>query len=70
MATPTTKSAAIEALLPGRRDAIKSDRCIDTFGCGGPATEFRDALSAKEYRISGLCQTCQDGVFGSHEEEE
>jgi hypothetical protein len=26
---------------------------------------FRDNLSVKEYRISGLCQSCQDGVFGS-----
>lgn len=26
--------------------------------------EFRDELSLKEYRISGLCQKCQDEVFG------
>jgi len=25
--------------------------------------DFRDLLSAKEYKISGLCQKCQDGVF-------
>jgi len=25
---------------------------------------FRDALSRKEYGISGLCQKCQDDVFG------
>ena len=25
--------------------------------------EFRDALSRKEFGISGLCQQCQDGVF-------
>ena len=24
---------------------------------------FTDELSAREYRISGLCQSCQDGVF-------
>ena len=29
----------------------------------GPAFLFRDHLSAKEYKISGMCQTCQDGVF-------
>ena len=28
-----------------------------------PNTEFNDTLSLKEYRISGLCQKCQDGVF-------
>ena len=26
--------------------------------------EFRDDLSRKEYGISGLCQKCQDDVFG------
>lgn len=26
--------------------------------------EFRDSLSLKEYRISGLCQVCQDETFG------
>lgn len=25
---------------------------------------FRDSLSIKEYGISGLCQSCQDKVFG------
>lgn len=24
---------------------------------------FRDRLSAKEFRISGMCQKCQDEVF-------
>ena len=26
-------------------------------------TEFRDALSKKEFEISGLCQSCQDDFF-------
>jgi len=44
-------------------EAIKSGKCpfcqnnIDI-------TRFRDALSRKEYQISGLCQTCQDEMFG------
>lgn len=28
------------------------------------AEPFRDALSWKEYGISGLCQNCQDTIFG------
>ena len=32
--------------------------------------EFRDALSKKEYSISGLCQSCQDDVFGAPTGEE
>lgn len=29
-----------------------------------PETEFEDELSKKEYKISGLCQQCQNKVFG------
>jgi len=29
-----------------------------------PNKEFKDELSLKEYRISGLCQECQDKTFG------
>ncbi len=25
---------------------------------------FRDELSVKEYEISGICQKCQDNIFG------
>jgi hypothetical protein len=32
--------------------------------CKKPIGMFRDALSRKEYGISGLCQLCQDKVFG------
>jgi hypothetical protein len=28
------------------------------------AKSFRDALSWKEYEISGLCSSCQDNIFG------
>jgi len=27
-------------------------------------SEFRDDSSMKEYKISGVCQKCQDEVFG------
>lgn len=28
---------------------------------------FRDELSKKEYKISGLCQECQDKIFGTED---
>lgn len=28
------------------------------------STGFRDELSKEEYKISGMCQECQDKVFG------
>lgn len=31
--------------------------------CGKVVGSFRDKLSEKEYRISQMCQHCQDSVF-------
>lgn len=73
MAEPSKKSPEIEALLEkmaGRTTAIKANVCIPKpIGCGGPAVEFRDDLSRREYGISGLCQSCQDNTFGYDPEE-
>lgn len=44
-----------------RKDALGEGVCVC---CGQPARGFRDALSEQEYRISGLCQQCQDKTFG------
>ena len=33
-------------------------------GCKNPVGFFKDKLSEKEFSISGLCQLCQDQVFG------
>lgn len=44
-------------------DAVEAGLCPS---CGRKidVEDFRDALSKREYKISGLCQTCQDKVFG------
>jgi hypothetical protein len=68
MTEPSEKSPGMENFLEnifGRTTAIKGDVCVPPpMGCGGHATDFRDDLSRKEYTISGLCQKCQDSVFG------
>lgn len=48
--------------LFGRKlsESIEKQTC---FVCGSKANEFEDALSKKEYGISGMCQTCQNIVF-------
>lgn len=46
---------------------ITADKCVS---CGGPATAFSDALSAREFGISGLCQGCQDVAFAVLDDEE
>lgn len=33
--------------------------------CNQPIGPFKNALSEKEYTISGMCQNCQDKVFGA-----
>lgn len=48
-------------VFPKAIDAIKDGICPV---CRNEITGFRDALSEKEYTISGMCQACQDRVFG------
>lgn len=67
---PTQKHSEIEAKLAqaigqDRRVAILANLCQPPpIGCGGVATNFRDQESQDEYRISGLCQECQDHIWG------
>ena len=43
-------------------EALEKGICVD---CRKPAEDtFKDSLSQREYQISGLCQVCQDSVFG------
>lgn len=69
MTQPFKKSPQISQFLEqnfGRTTAIAQDKCIPApVGCGGPAIDFRDDLSRREYTISGLCQKCQDSFFGT-----
>lgn len=71
MATPSKKSPEMEHVIDsfnpfGRKriDSIKADICT---WCGKPAIEFRDIVCAREYTISGFCQSCQDEAFGKEE---
>jgi len=73
MATPSDKDLEIENFLNSftrgvfgreRTQSINDDVC--TF-CGEPAIEFEDALSRKEFAISGMCQKCQNKVFDGEE---
>ena len=52
-----------------RRQNIQADTCSPPpMGCSGPATEFRDDISRKEFAISGMCQKCQDGIYGKEDD--
>jgi len=43
-----------------KTEALDTHTCVS---CGEPAVDFKDELSAVEWRISGLCQKCQDEIF-------
>lgn len=42
----------------------KDNKICPFCGCDTSNMKFKDALSEKEYKISGLCQKCQDKMFG------
>ena len=64
MPLPPDLSKPIFNLMPHLADRIMDNRCAC---CAFPVTEFSDELSEKEYSISGMCQDCQDKVFGKEE---
>jgi hypothetical protein len=74
MAEPSQKSPEMQRILDAlteelfgkkRTQAIVENECVT---CHGSADSFRDSLSRKEFTISGMCQKCQDGVFGTKDE--
>lgn len=54
----------------GFGEAVKAKRSGSCPICRVPInmSNFRDALSRKEFAISGMCQYCQDQVFSEPEE--
>jgi hypothetical protein len=51
----------IESVLPDTAKAISENRCSL---CKEPIGTFRDGLYEYGYEISGMCQKCQDRIFG------
>ena len=74
---PSFKAPQIDALLSeiifngkDRVTCIKEGTCITCDDANGIiASSFRDDISRKEYAISGMCQSCQDDVFGVSDDE-
>ena len=67
MANPTQKSENIDSFITNifgidRKQNIMDGICVS---CKSPATEFDSNMSYKEFCISGLCQKCQDKIFGA-----
>jgi|TARA_R110000822_G_scaffold20358_1_gene65394 hypothetical protein len=65
MFAPTYKGRDIDrriARITGkdRKATIHENKCMT---CDSVVDTFKDALSEKEYTISGMCQECQDAVW-------
>ena len=55
-------------LFKARKEAAENKICVT---CGKPALHFRDHLSWREWKISLMCQECQDDFFeGNFPEDE
>ncbi len=57
--TRKSKKCVIQHSLSSE-ESISEGICSN---CGDNSVKFRDALSVKEYKVTGLCQKCQDIVF-------
>ena len=71
---PTNKSNPIDSMLSSifgvdRVKTITEAFCVSCDSEGNNAASFRDDISRKEYAISGMCQSCQDDVFGVSDDE-
>ena len=64
LSKPDLSKPFFRIFQPKLRQLILNGYCPD---CKIKITKdmFRDEISRKEYSISGLCQFCQDKVFGS-----
>ena len=65
------QAARVQSAAESVREAIHTKTAALEKGvcamCGWPAGVFRDKLSESEYRISALCQRCQDEIFGQRD---
>jgi len=68
---PAEKSFGMEAAIADAFGFVPSlhivaNQCVPApIGCGKDITfeSFRDELSVREFKISGMCQECQDKFF-------
>jgi hypothetical protein len=51
----------VEIFGMSRSEAIKNGVCVI---CQTVADNFHDDISEREFKISGMCQNCQDDAYG------
>ena len=71
---PTLKTEQIDNLFKNfygidRKTSITNCKCVSCGAENITEESFHDSVSLREFHISGLCQNCQDSVFGTEEDE-
>ncbi len=61
MDTNSIQHRPVDILFPGFSEQVDMHICTT---CGNAWGTFRDALSQREAGISGMCQECQDEMWG------
>ena len=61
---------SIFQMMKDKAERVKQGLCTNSVCFVGVnfRSDFRDEISIAEYGISGLCQSCQDDVFGNRTE--
>ena len=72
---PSQKAPSIDAMLTSvfgvdRVKTISGGTCVSCDAEDIIASSFDDDLSRKEYSISGMCQSCQNDIFGEDDDDE
>ena len=67
---PTQKHPSIDEFITAltgvsRVASVRGGTCVSCKTTNVTEATFRDAISRKEFTISGLYQKCQDDVFGA-----
>lgn len=57
----TYAKKSVAKIFPENIEKIRNAICVS---CGSKIKGFKSELCKREYQISGLCQKCQDSVFG------
>jgi hypothetical protein len=64
--TSSVQPRPADLVFPDRIPKMKARVCMT---CSGKVEEFDRELSQKKFLISGMCQKCQEGIFGASEED-
>jgi len=62
---PEAERASKKLMCRSLTEALTTGTCVKCDRAPFRLEDFRDDVSRREYRLSGFCQECQDGFFGS-----